>query len=374
MRAKRRQIDRIVLAHSGGIATSAAIPWLRETYGSEVVTVTVDLGQGRELADVRDRALALGALRAHVFDVRDEFADAFVLPALQAGALHDGRDPLGEALSLPLVAKYLVAAAHIEGAAVVAHGCSEAGSRRTRLEVSTRALDPGLAMLAPPPEWAAPAELIGYAARRGIAVPAAEAHYAVDASLWGRSMTCLDPTDPWSDPPEDIFLLTRPSDQAPEAPAYVEIEFDCGTPVKINGVPMPFAELIQSLQTIAGAHGVGRVDIVGRDGSGAASRRILEAPAAIALHAGHRELQTFVAPRELDRLTAEMGGKYVDLILNGQWFSGAREAIDAFVMNVQRSVSGTVRMKLHRGACQIAGVQAGSSRSSPQPSIAALPH
>ena len=371
MRAKRHQIDRIVLAYAGDVETSAAIPWLSEQYGAEVVTVTMDLGQGRELDDLHDRALAIGAVRAHVFDLREEFAGSFILPALQAGALDD---PLTAALSRPLLAKQLVAVARIEEATAIAHGWGADAPDRTQLETSIRALDPSIHVLAPARQWElSRPDLLEYARQRAIPVPLGDSRYTVDANLWGRSIACLDASDLWSDAPEDVFLRTKLAAEAPDAPAYVEIEFERGTPIKINGVPMSLAELIQSLETIVGAHGVGRIDIVGRDQSGAASRQILEAPAAVALHMAHRELQTFVIPRELDRLSAEMAAKYVDVVLDGTWFSGARDAMDAFVANVQQTVTGIVRLKLQKGACQIAGVQTPQS-SLPHCPIAPLPH
>jgi len=382
MRTKRKQISRIVLAYTGGLETSAAIPWLSETYGAQVITVTLDVGQGRELAHIRDRALAAGAVRAHVFDLREELASEFVLRALQAGAMQDGRDPLSSPLSRPLIAKQLVAVAHIEETLAIAHGCGADNADRVRLEASARALDPTLTILAPAAAWGfSRSELVEYARQHDIPVPAAiEDPYIVDANIWGRSATFLSPDGAaadWSEPSEDLFPLTRPAAETPDTPAYVEIEFDRGTPIKINGVPMPAAELIQSLETIAGAHGVGRIDMIGRDVNGRASRQMLEAPAAIALHAAHRALQAFATPRELDRIASEMAGKYVDLVLDGTWFSAVREAIDAFVANVQQRVTGVVRLKLHKGACHVAGVHADRStaaRPLTHGPIASLPH
>jgi argininosuccinate synthase len=213
-----------------------------------------------------------------------------------------------------------------------------------------------------------------------VVVPAADDAYGVDANIWGRTVTYLGgegAVTEWSEPPEDLFALTRSSGDAPGTPAFVEIEFDRGTPVKINGVPMPVVELIQSLETIAGAHGVGRIDMVGRDVTGRASRQILEVPAATALHAAHRALQAVATPRDLDRIASEMAGKYVDLVLDGTWFSPARDAIDAFVANAQQGVSGQVRLKLHKGVCQVAGVhpdRSSAARPIGQGPIASRPY
>jgi argininosuccinate synthase len=367
-------MERIVLAYSGGLDTSVAIPWLTEMYQADVVAVTVDLGQGQALDAVRERALAIGAARAHVVDGREEFARDFILPALRAGAIYEDRYPLATALGRPLIAKQLVEIAHIEGASLIAHGGTNDGNDHVRLETVARALDPAVAVIAPAMAWGfTRAEEIAYARQRGIPVPAgAESPYSVDTNLWGRSIQCGVLEDPWREPPEEIYLLTKSPDEAPDAPAYVEIEFDRGTPVAINGVVMAPVELIQSLETIAGVHGVGRVDMVENRLVGMKSREIYEAPAAVVLHAAHRDLQAFVTPRDLERLTADLGVKYADLVYNGLWYGPTREAIDALVTKVQEKVTGTIRLKLFKGGCHVVG------RSSPHAlydqGMAELPH
>jgi len=350
-------MKRIVLAYSGGLDTSIAVTWLADKYEAEIVTVTMDLGQGRELDDVRERALAVGAIRAHVVDVREEFARDYILPALQAGAMYEGRYPMATALGRPLIAKKLVEVAHLEGASMIAHGCTAKGNDQVRIDVSARALDPALSVVAPAREWGMtrPDE-IAYARQHGIQVPTtAESPYSTDSNLWGRSIECGVLEDPWVEPPDDIYALTKSPSECPEVPAYVEIDFEVGVPTKVNGVAMPLTELVNSLETIAGAHGIGRIDMVENRLVGIKSREIYEAPAAMVLHMAHRELEALVIPKGLERLKTSLGVAYADLVYNGLWFTPTREAIDAFVANVQRRVTGTTRLKLYRGDCRVVG-------------------
>ena len=351
--------QRVVLAYSGGLDTSVAVPWLAETYNAEVVCVTMDLGQGRELESVRERALAAGAVRAHVLDVREEFANQYILPALQAGAIYEGSYPLATALGRPLIARKLVEIARLEGAASIAHGCTGKGNDQVRLEVSARALEPGIRVIAPAREWGMtrPDE-IEYARKRRIPVPVSVASpYSTDANLWGRSIECGVLEDPWVEPPDDVYSLTRDPMECPDEPACIELAFEQGVPAAVNGVSMPFTEIIASVATIAGAHGVGRIDMVENRLVGIKSREIYEAPAAVVLHAAHLDLQNFVSPRDLARISQELALKYADLVYNGLWFSPVREAIDAFVTTVQRRVTGTIRLKLFKGACRVIGRQ-----------------
>ena len=350
-------MDKIILAYSGGLDTSVAIPWLAEKYRAEIVTVTVDLGQGRELDDVRERALAIGAARAHVIDAREEFARDFVLPALQAGAIYEGRYPLATALGKPLIAKYLVEIARVEGTHLIAHGCTGKGNGQVRMDVSARALDPGVRVIAPAREWDLTwDDEIAYARARGIPLSVgADSPYSTDANLWGRSIECGVLDDPWQEPSEDIYILTKEPSETPDRPAYAEIAFERGVPISINGIAMSLVELIQSLDTIAGAHAVGRVDMVENRLVGIKSREIYEAPAAVTLHLAHRELQSFVVPRDLERLTSELGSKYADLVYNGLWYTPTREAIDALVKKVQEKVTGVVRLKMFKGDLRVVG-------------------
>jgi argininosuccinate synthase len=350
-------MERIVLAYSGGLDTSVAIPWLAERYEAEVIAVTLDLGQGRELDKIRERALATGASRCHVLDVREEFARDYILPALQAGAIYEDRYPLATSLGRPLIARKLVEIAGMEQATAIAHGCTGKGNDQVRIDVSARALNPKIRVIAPARVWnmSRPDE-IEYARQRGIPVPATKASpYSTDENLWGRSIECGVLEDPWAEPPEEIYALTKSPADAPDAPAYVEIEFVRGVPANVNGVAMPFAELIGSLETIAGAHGVGRIDMLENRLVGIKSREIYEAPAAVVLHTAHRELESMVIPRDLQRLKRQLSQLYADLVYNGLWFTQTRQAIDAFVREVQQRVDGTVRLKLFKGDCRVVG-------------------
>jgi argininosuccinate synthase len=348
---------RIVLAYSGGLDTSVAIAWLAEQYGAEVIAVTLDLGQGRELTDVRERALAIGATRAHVLDVRDEFAREYILPALQAGALYEDRYPLATALGRPLIARKLVEVARMEGAATIAHGCNGKANDELRLELGVRALDPSITVLAPARIWGmSRQDEIEYAKARRIPIPSTiDSPYSVDTNVWGRSIERGVLEDTWQESPEDIYALTRSPQACPDEPAYIEIEFEQGVPLRANGIEMPLIELIESVETIAGAHGVGRIDMVENATSGVKSREIYEAPAAVVLHTAHSELEKLVIPRDLERLAHDLGRAYADLAYNGRWFSPTREAIDAFMRTIQPRVTGAVRLKLFKGDCRVVG-------------------
>ena len=301
--------------------------------------------------------MATGAIRCHVLDVREEFARDYVLPALQAGALYEERYPLATALSRPLIAKKLVEIAQMENATAIAHGCTGKGNDQVRIEVSVRAIDPTIAVIAPARVWGMTRpEEIEYARVRNVPVPTTKAGpYSTDQNLWGRSIEGGELEDPWTEPPDEIYTLTKSPAQAPETPAYVEIEWEKGVPTAVNGVAMPLTELIDSLETIAGVHGVGRIDMVENRLVGIKSREIYEAPAAIALHTAHRDLEGLVVSRDLQRLKQRLSQEYADFVYNGLWFSPTREAIDAFVQNVQQRVTGTVRLKLFKGDCRVVG-------------------
>jgi argininosuccinate synthase len=347
-------MERIVLAYSGGLETSVAIPWLRETHRAEVITVTVDLGQGYALEAVRDRALAAGAIRAHVLDLREELARDYVVPALKAGAVSGDRCPLGAALGRPLIAQALVKLAGIEQAAVVAHGGSLRGSEQAPLDAAIQALNPALRVLASARDWpmTRPAA-IDYARQQHIPVPPSSP-FSVVGNLWGRSATGEVLDDLWSEPPEEIYAMTKPPAEWPAEPAYVEVTFERGVPAAINRVAMPLLDLVSSLTTIAGAHGVGRIDTI-RPRVGVMCRVVHEAPAAVVLHAAHHDLQTMVSTEALDRFARTVSLEYADLVARGRWFSPLREALDAFVDRVQERVTGVVRLKLFKGDCRIVG-------------------
>jgi argininosuccinate synthase len=271
--------------------------------------------------------------------------------------MYEDRYPLATALGRPLIAKKLVEVARMEGATAIAHGCTGKDNDQVGLDVSARALDPSVRVIAPARVWAmSRQDELDYARARGIPVQASpQSPYSTDANLWGRSIECGVLEDPWREPPDDIFTLTRSPQDCPDEPASLDLEFDAGVPVRANGIEMPLVELIESLETIAGAHGVGRIDMVENRLMGIKSREIYEAPAAVVLHAAHRELESLVIARDLDRLKRDLSRAYGDLVYNGLWFSQTREAIDAFVRSIQPRVTGSVRLRLFKGDCRVVG-------------------
>ena len=350
-------MKRIVLAYSGGLVTSAAIAWLAQEHDAEVVTVTLDFGQERELAVVRERALALGAVRAHVIDVREEFVRDFVLPTLQAGVLEAAGHPMVVALARPLIARRLVEMAKMESASAVAHGGAAGSAGERSLHTAIQLLDPAVTVIAPAREWAmANDELLAFARARNIHVPSPES-YRTDATLWGRILTSLD----GQPVPEDAFTLTRPAEDCEGEGAVVDIDFKAGVPVRANGVEMSLMEMIESLETIAGAHGVGRVP---------AGSYVVEAPAAFVLHEAHRELESLVIGADLAKMKRELGRVYATTVVEGRWFSDLREALAAFTRVVQPRVTGAVRVRFAGGRCE---VTERTSVHAVQPSGAAVP-
>lgn len=344
---------RILLAYSGGLDSSVALRWLKDQ-GAEVVTVTLDLGQRHDLEAVRDRALAIGAVRAHVIDGREEFARDYVLPALRAGALYDGRSPLTAALARPLLARTLLDIAAIEHADAIAHA---GGGRRRRasLDVLVHGLDPAIKIQAPARDWQMTREeRATYAEARDLPVPTATS-YRSESNLWGRSIEVDGAADGFSEPHEDMFVLTRAPIACPDEAAYVDLTFDRSGPTAINGVSLPLLDLIASLTTIAAAHGVGRIDPVehrvGRD----VIREVGEAPAAVLLHAAEQELRKIPGARDFERFFRTVSAEYADLIESGRWFSPLRETLDAFVARAQEKMAGTVRLKLFKGSYSIVG-------------------
>jgi argininosuccinate synthase len=347
---------RVVLAFTGSFETCVAIPWLREQRGMEVVTATLDLGHGRVLEEIRNRALAAGAVRAHVLDARDEFAAEFIVRALKADAVYEDRYPMATSLGRALVSQKLVEVAAIEQANAVAHGGTAKDNDQIRIESAVRSLNPDLQVLAPVQEWGmSPAEAADYGRAHGFKPSVAESPYGIDANLWGRAVQYGVIDDPWAEAPEEVYTLTKAPADCPNEAAYVEISFENGVPVAINGVEMPILDLIGSLSLIAGAHGVGRIDMVENRLAGTKVREIYEAPAAVVLHAAHKELQKMVVTTGVDRFARAVSLQYADTIYNGLWFAPLREALDAFINKVQERVTGVIRMKLFKGDCRVVG-------------------
>lgn len=350
-------MTKTVLAYSGGLDTSVAVKWLQEHYATEVVTLTVDVGAVKDLEAIRQRALATGAVDAYVVDARQTFLTDVVWPALQAGALYEGEYPLATALARPLMASLLVDVAHKVGATAVAHGCTGKGNDQVRFDVATTALDPNLTVIAPVREWRMNRDQeLAYAEEHGIKVPATkESPYSVDENLWGRSVEAGILEDPWIEPPADAFTWTVAPEQAPSTPEYVEIGFEAGVPVSINGRTMEPVPLVEALNTLGGKYGIGRIDRVESRLVGIKSRELYEAPAAVILHTAHRAIEDLTLPRDVAKFKAVVATEYADLIYNGAWFSPLRNHLAAFVASSQKFVSGSARLKLTAGTARIVG-------------------
>ena len=349
--------EKVVLAYSGGLDTSVAIRWIKEKYNLDVIALAVDVGGERDLSAVEKKALNVGALKALVVDAKETFVKDFAFPTLQADAIYQGSYPLATALSRPLIARLLVEVAEKEGASAVAHGCTGKGNDQVRFDVSVAALAPHLRVIAPAREWGMTREqTIAYAKRHDIHVPVTSASpYSIDQNLWGRSIECGVLEDPWVEPPEDVFAWTAPAKDAPDEPCYVEISFEKGTPTGIDGRKLGGIGLIQELNRLAGTHGVGRIDHIEDRLVGIKSREIYEAPAAVVLFAAHQALEAMTLSREQLRFKQKVAGEYADLVYNGLWFSSFRQDLVAYVQSTQQHVTGTVRLKLLKGVCQIVG-------------------
>jgi argininosuccinate synthase len=355
--------DTIVLAYSGGLDTSVALRWLADEYSADVVALLVDVGQGIDTEQTTARALQAGAAEVVIVDARAEFAAEYVLPILQAGALYEGRYPLVSALSRPLIAKHLVAVAAEHGASAVAHGCTGKGNDQVRFETAVAALAPALAVLAPVRDWGMTREQeIAYAAQHGIEVPVKSgAAYSVDQNLWGRSIEAGPLEDPWAAPPDAAFALTMTAEKALAAPQVVEIAFEQGVPVAIDGEALPLPALIGRAAAIAGAHGVGRLDMIENRLVGIKSREIYEVPAAALLLAAYAGVEELVAERDLAHTKQQLALQYATLVYNGLWFSPLRAALQAFMAQTTGAVTGVARVKLYRGGCTVIGRKAEAS-------------
>lgn len=348
----------VVLAYSGGLDTSVAIRWIKEKYGLDVIALTIDVGNERDLPAIAERARQIGAVKALVVDGRADFVRYFVWPALQAGAIYEGQYPLATALARPLIARLLVEVARAEGAVAVAHGCTGKGNDQVRFDVSINTLAPDLKIIAPVREWSMTRDNeIAYAAEQGIPIQATHASpYSVDQNLWGRSVECGILEDPWAEPPEDVYAWTaNPDTTSQSEPTYVEITFQHGVPIALNGEELDGVTLIEKLNKLAGATGIGRIDHIENRLVGIKSREVYEAPAAIVLHSAHHALESLTLSRDQTRFKESVVSEYARLIYNGQWYSALHQDLAAYVKSTQRFVSGTVRVKLSRGHCAIVG-------------------
>ncbi|WP_282020985.1 argininosuccinate synthase [Planomicrobium okeanokoites] len=358
---------KIVLAYSGGLDTSVAIPWLKAE-GYDVVAVCLDIGEGKDLEFIKQKALQVGAVESYMVDARDEFADNYALISMQAHTLYEGKYPLVSALSRPLISKKLVEIAEQCGATAVAHGCTGKGNDQVRFEVSIKSLNPELEVVAPVRQWGwSRDEEIAYAKQHDVPIPVnLDSPFSIDMNLWGRANECGILEDPWATPPADAYELTNALEDTPDTPDIVEIEFVQGKPVKLDGIAYTFKELIFELNHLAGKHGVGRIDHVENRLVGIKSREIYEAPAAMTLIAAHKELEDITLVKEMAHFKPVIEKKMTELIYEGLWFSPLRTALEAFLKETQEFVNGTVRVKLFKGHSIIEGRKSPNSLYSEQ--------
>jgi argininosuccinate synthase len=356
---------RVVLAYSGGLDTSVAVRWIQEEWGAEVVAMAVDVGQVPD-ADaaywdaMRARAFAAGAIEALVVDAREEYAREYIARAIKANALYEGKYPLVSALSRPVIARHLVAAAREHGADAVAHGCTGKGNDQVRFEVSVRALAPDLDVLAPVRVWGfSRQDSIEYAARYDIPITVTEAKpYSIDENIVGRAIECGEMEDPWVAPPEDVYEITRSVANAPRETLEVVIRFDRGVPIALDGAVLPLHEILNELNPIVGGYGFGRLDMVENRRVGIKSRETYECPGMLALMLAHADLESITLERDVAREKSRLEPRYSELVYDGLWFSPLREAFDAFVDSTQRHVTGEVRLRLEPGRCFVSGRRA----------------
>jgi len=345
-------VKKVVLAYSGGLDTSVIVPWLKENYGCEVVCFTADVGQGEELDGLEEKALASGASQLVVADLVDEFASDYLIPLMRSGAIYERKYLLGTSVARPLIAKYLVETAHQVGADAISHGATGKGNDQVRFELTVMALDPRLKVIAPWREWdiRSREDALEYAATRGIPVPnTKKSIYSRDRNLWHISHEGGDLEETWVEPKESMFLLSAAPEDAPNQGEYVEIEFDSGSPISLNGKPLSPSALIKALNTIGGVHGIGRSDLVESRLVGMKSHGIYETPGGTILMSAHKELESLVLDRATIQYKDVVALKYAELLYDGLWFTPLKEAIDAFVDSTQGPVTGTVRLKLYKG-------------------------
>jgi argininosuccinate synthase len=351
-------VEKVVLAYSGGLDTSVIVPWLKENYGCEVVCFTADVGQGEELEGLEAKALASGASQLIVRDLREEFARDYLFRLLRAGAIYERKYLLGTSIARPLIAKHQVEVAHQVGADAVAHGATGKGNDQVRFELTYMALDPRLKVIAPWREWdiRSREDAIAYAQKHNVPIKASlKSIFSRDGNLWHLSHEGGPLEDPWNEPEEEMFQLSVSPQQAPDQPETIEIGFESGTPVSLNGEKLSPATLIERLNRLGGKHGIGRADLVENRLVGMKSRGVYETPGGTILLAAHRELESLTLDKETLHFKDLVALKYAELVYNGQWFSPLREALDAFVDNTQGPVTGEVRLKLYKGNILVAG-------------------
>ncbi|CRK81769.1 argininosuccinate synthase [Neobacillus massiliamazoniensis] len=349
--------EKIVLAYSGGLDTSVSVKWIQEKYGYDVIAMGLDVGEGKDLEAIKNKALNVGAIKAYIVDAKEMLAKDYILPALKANCLYEGKYPLSSALSRPLISKLLVEIAEKEGAAAVAHGCTGKGNDQVRFEVSIQALNPNLKVVAPVREWGMTRdEEIEYAEKNGIPIPVdLDNPFSIDANIWGRACEAGVLENPWAEAPEAAFDWTNPIESTPDAAEYIEIEFEQGVPVALNGEKLPLVQLIETLNQLGGKHGVGRIDHIENRLVGIKSREVYENPAALILINAHKELEFLTLPREVTQFKTQVEQQMAKIIYEGLWYSPLKAALDAFIDETQKVVSGTIRVKLHKGSHTVVG-------------------
>ncbi len=355
---EKQSIKKVVLAYSGGLDTSVIVPWLIENYGCEVVCYCADVGQGEDLSGLEDKALKSGASQLIIGDLREEFAADYLFPLLKSGAVYERKYLLGTSIARPLIAKHLVEVAHQVGADAIAHGATGKGNDQVRFELTVMALDPRLKIIAPWREWniRSREDAIAYAAVHHVPVTATKKSiYSRDANLWHLSHEGGLLEDPWNEPEEEMYQISASPENAPDEPGYVEITFETGNPVAINGERMTPAQVVTTLNALGGAHGIGRVDLVENRLVGMKSHGVYETPGGTILLFAHKELESLVIDRATMNFKDTMALKYAEVVYDGMWFTPLREAMDAFVNATQGPVTGVVRLKLYKGNIISAG-------------------
>jgi argininosuccinate synthase len=354
----KHTVKKIVVAYSGGLDTSVIITWLKETYHAEVIAFTADIGQGEELGPLREKAIKTGASKIYIDDLREEFARDFVFPLLRANAVYEGRYLLGTSIARPLIAKRQIEIARKEGADAVCHGATGKGNDQVRFELTYFALKPDVKIIAPWREWdlRGREELIDYAAKHGIPVAATKSKpYSTDRNLLHISYEGGVLEDPWRESTEDMYTLAVPVEKAPDRAEYVEVEYEAGNPVAVNGKQLAPAALLAEANRIAGAHGIGRVDLVENRYVGMKSRGVYETPGGTLLHEAHRAVESLTMDREAMHLRDSLVPRYAELVYYGYWFAPERLMLQAAVDESQKNVTGTARLKLYKGNCHVAG-------------------
>ncbi len=350
--------EKVILAYSGGLDTSIIIPWLQENFDYEVIAVAADVGQGKELEPLHEKALKTGASKIYIEDLKEEFVTDFIYPTVQAQAVYEGKYLLGTSFARPLIAKRLVEIARQEGATAICHGCTGKGNDQVRFELTIKALAPDLKIIAPWRMWdiTSREEEIDYALARGIDVPVTkEDNYSMDKNLWHLSHEGMDLEDPWNEPQAKILQMMVTPEEAPDTPTYVEIEFEKGIPTKINGKEYAPVAMIEELNRLGGENGIGIADLVENRLVGMKSRGVYETPGGTILYAAHRELEYLTLDRRTMHYKEQVASQMAELIYDGLWYTPLREALSAFVTSTQQTVTGTVRLKLYKGNCIVAG-------------------